>query len=328
MVMASVLDTYDERVRLFRLTFLRERLIMDWISEIVRLARLQAHLDKRCLFAGETTMDVPAYGTGKAVFHVLLDGACTIEVSGRHIELTAGDVVLLPGGQAHRVRTAGGGGQDAVEEPGEAFSIMRSQTGEIVMDLLCGYYTFGSGAGAMLFRSLPDPLQVSFGQADEIVRMLSVVMRQEARHDGLGTRAILSSLCNALLAMVLRASPSRFVGAPAWTAADDPRLRLVIEAVLQDPGNDWTVARLAEVATMSRATLARNFSRSTGLTAGDFVTQVRMMIAAERLIETDLTVAAVAAGVGYGSESAFNRAFRQATGSTPARFRRNIQRFS
>ncbi|GAA1268104.1 AraC family transcriptional regulator [Planotetraspora silvatica] len=302
---------------------------MDWISEIVRLAKPQAILDKRCLFAGATTMDVPAYGTGKAAFHVLLDGVCTLEVPGRHIELTAGDIALLPGGQAHRVRTAGAGGRGAVEEPGDAFSIMRSQSGELVMDLLCGYYTFGSGAGGMLFRSLPDPLQVSFGQADEadeIVRVLSTVMRREARHDGLGTRAILSSLCNALLAMVLRASPSRFVGAPAWTAADDPRLRLVIEAVLQDPGDHWTVARLAEVAAMSRATLARNFSRSTELTAGEFVTQIRMMIAAERLVETDLTVAAVAAGVGYGSESAFNRAFRQATGSTPARFRRTLQR--
>ncbi|GAA4573577.1 AraC family transcriptional regulator [Planotetraspora kaengkrachanensis] len=302
---------------------------MDWISEIVRLARPQAVLDKRCLFAGATTMDVPAYGTGKAAFHVLLDGVCTIEAPGRHIPLTAGDVVLLPGGQAHHVRTAGAGGRGAVEEPGDTFSIMRSPSGgEIVMDLLCGHYAFGSGAGAMLFRSLPDPLHVSFGQADEIVRMLSTLMRREARHDGLGTGAILSCLCNALLAMVLRTSPSRYVGTPAWTAADDPRLRLVIEAVLRDPGGDWTVPRLAEVAAMSRATLARNFSRSTGLTPGEFVTQVRMMIAAERLVETDLTVAAVAAGVGYDSESAFNRAFRQATGTTPARFRRALQRSS
>ncbi|GII53462.1 AraC family transcriptional regulator [Planotetraspora thailandica] len=298
---------------------------MDWISEIVRLARLQAFLDKRCLLSGATTMDVPAYGTGNAAFHLLLEGACTIEVADLRIELTAGDVVLLPGGQAHRVRTAGVGGQGVVEEPGDTFQIMRSQSGEVIMDLLCGHYTFGSGAGAMLFRSLPDPLQVSFAQADEIVWMLSTLMRQEARHDGLGTGAVLSSLCNALLAMVLRASPSRFVGAPAWTAADDPRLRPVIEAVLQDPDDDWTVARLAEVAAMSRATLARNFLRSTGLTVGECVTQIRMMIAAEHLIETDLTVAAVAAAVGYDSESAFNRAFRQATGSTPARFRRTHQ---
>jgi len=304
---------------------------MDWISEIVRLARLQAILDMRCLLAGATSMDVPAYGEGRAAFHLLLEGECTIELLDRRIELKAGDAVLLPGGQAHRVQTAGADGQSGqgvVAEPGSAFPIVRSQRGESVMDLLCGHYRFGSGAGAMLFHSLPDPLHVSFGHADEIVRMLSTLIRREAYNDGLGTGAILSSLCTALFAMVLRASPNRFVGAPAWTAADDQRLRPVIEVVLRDPGGDWTIARLAEVAAMSRATLARNFSRSTGLTVGEFVTHIRLMIAAERLIETDLTVAAVAAGVGYDSESAFNRAFRQAAGSTPARFRRAVQRGS
>ncbi|WP_431280366.1 helix-turn-helix domain-containing protein [Leifsonia poae] len=74
---------------------------------------------------------------------------------------------------------------------------------------------------------------------------------------------------------------------------------------------------------MSRATFIRRFSSSTGMTFGQFLSRARLMCAAELLTTSDLTVAAVAAQVGYQSESAFTRAFRAQVGQTPARFRRS-----
>jgi AraC family transcriptional activator of mtrCDE len=301
---------------------------MDTISRLIGMARLQASLDKRCLLAGTTVMDVPEHGEGEAPFHVLLDGTCTLELPGRRIELRPGDVILLPRGAPHRIRTAGAGHtQEVVETPGETFATLRSPAGEEVIDLFCGHYSYGSGAGAMLFRSLPDPLHVSFaesGDTTEIVRMLSTIMRQEAQNDGPGTAAILSHLCSALLAMVLRKSDRRLADTALWTAADDERIRVVIDALLREPGVNWSIARLAQITGMSRATFVRHFSHRTGMTVGTFLTHVRMMIAADLLTETDRTVAAVAAEVGYHSESAFSRAFRLASGSTPARFRRDM----
>ncbi|WP_329423481.1 AraC family transcriptional regulator [Streptosporangium sp. NBC_01495] len=318
-----------ELTRRINLIFPRERLIMDSVSHLVRLARAQATLDRRCLLAGATLMDMPAQGEGKAPFHVLLDGACTLELPDRRVELRPGDVALLPRGTPHRVRTTGSGRtQGVVETLGGAFSTVRSRTGEGVIDLFCGYYSFGPGAGAMLFRSLPDPLRVSFaesGEVEEIVRMLSAIMRREARNDGPGTAAILSALCDALLAMVLRKSSGRLAETALWTAAHDERIRAVIDEVLRDPGADWPIARLTRVAAMSRATFIRHFSRDTGMTVGAFLTHIRLMTAAELLVDTDRTIASVAADVGYRSESAFSRAFRLATGSTPARFRRNLR---
>ena len=110
-----------------------------------------------------------------------------------------------------------------------------------------------------------------------------------------------------------------------WTAAHDERIRAVIDEVFRDPGADWPIASLARVAAMSRATFIRHFYHSTGMTVGAFLTHIRLMTAAELLADTELTVASVAAEVGYRSESAFSRAFRMATGSTPARFRRNLE---
>lgn len=301
---------------------------MDTISRLIRMARLQASLDKRCLLAGTTVLDVPERGEGEVPFHVLLDGTCTLELPGRRIELRPGDVILLPRGTPHRIRTAGPGRtQGVVETPGETITTIRSPAGKDVIDLFCGHYSYGSGAGAMLFRSLPNPLHVSFaeaGDATEIVRMLSTIMRQEAQNDGPGTAAILSHLCSALLAMVLRKSDRRLADAALWTAADDERIRVVIDALLREPGVNWSIARLAQITGMSRATFVRHFSHRTGMTVGTLLTHVRMMIAADLLTETDRTVAAVAAEVGYHSESAFSRAFRLASGSTPARFRRDM----
>jgi AraC family transcriptional regulator, activator of mtrCDE len=300
---------------------------MDTVSRLIQMARLQARLDKRCLLAGTTVMEVSAYGQGEAPFHVLLDGTCTLELPGRRLELRSGDVVLLPRAEPHRIRTAGAGRvQRAVETPGETFDTIRSPAGEETIDLFCGHYSYGSGAGTMLFRSLPDPIHVSFagsGEGTKVVRMLSTIMRREAQNDGPGTAAILSYLCSALLAMVLRKSDRRPADTALWTAADDERIRGVIDVLLREPGADWSIAHLAQVAGMSRATFVRHFSHRTGMTVGTFLTHIRMMIAADLLTETDLTVAAVAAKVGYHSESAFGRAFRLASGSPPARFRRS-----
>lgn len=160
------------------------------------------------------------------------------------------------------------------------------------------------------------------GGASDTVRMLSAVLRREAETDGAGTAAILSALCDALLAMTLR--KTGLADTVLWTAATDERIRAVVDAVVREPGADWPIARLAKVAAMSRATFIRHFTRDTGMTVGEFLTHARLMTAADLLTTTDDTIGSVAARVGYRSESAFSRAFRVATGSTPARFRRSV----
>lgn len=300
---------------------------MDTISHLIRLARLRGTIDMRCLLAGQVTLDNPARADGEAPFHLLLEGACTLELADRRIDLQPGDVVLLPRGTAHRVHSAvPGRRRTLVEEAGGAVPTVRSKGSDAEVDLLCGHFASGPGAGGLLFATLPDPLHVSLdADASEPVKMLTTLMRSEAQNEGPGTAAILSSLCDALLAMVLRSTPKRQLpGDVLWTAVTDEALRTMINAVLRDPGHEWSIAELAGRAAMSRATFIRRFTRETGMTVGDFLARVRMLTAADLLTSTDWTVGAVATAVGYRSESAFGRAFRLATDSTPARFRRNL----
>ena len=53
---------------------------------------------------------------------------------------------------------------------------------------------------------------------------------------------------------------------------------------------------------------------------GDFLVRLRVLLASDLLTATDRPVNAIATAVGYASESAFGRAFRLATGSTPTQF--------
>jgi AraC family transcriptional activator of mtrCDE len=297
---------------------------MDSVSHLIRLARLEGSVDKRCLLAGRAVLDHAPRVSTEVPFHLLLEGTCTLELADRAVELAAGDMVLLTRGQPHVIRAGTGRRRVVREEPGTAFTTARTTGSGTVIDLFCGHYTFSLGAGDMLFASLPDVVHIALGaDTNEPVRMLSTLMRREANEERAGTAAILSSLCNVLLAMVLRASPEqRLADQALWTGLADERLRVVTDAVLREPGRSWSIAEFAELATMSRATFIRHFNLNAGMSAGDFLTKIRMMTAADLLASTDHPVSVVAARVGYRSESAFGRAFRLAAATTPAQFRR------
>lgn len=300
---------------------------MDTVSHLIRLARVDATLDKHCLLSPATVMDVSYESERTAPFHVLLEGTCQLQVGADLLDLVPGDVVLIPRGERHRIITAGPGHARGITEMrGDAFATtLTDGRGAPVMDLFCGYYTFGPGAGAILFKSLPEPVHISFGESgetDSALRMLSVLMRSEAAHEGEGTAAILSSLCSVLLTMILRTSRGVTTDAALWTASGNRMIVGVVERVLEDPGGDWSIERMSRLSSVSRATFIRQFERSTGTTFGAFLTRVRLMVAADLLQSTGKTVAGVAAEVGYKSESAFTRAFRQEIGTTPGRFRR------
>lgn len=304
---------------------------MDAVSRLLNMAQLGASVDKRCLLSGATRMDVGGYRELQAPFHVLLEGECQLQVGARVLEMRPGDVVLIPGRAPHRVITSGAGRlRGTTEIAGDAFVTTHSRRGgTAVIDLFCGHYTFDAGAGAVLFGSLPDPLHVSFGQSpdsEEMLAMLSAMMRAEAQREGKGTAAILSALSTVLLAMVLRSARSATTTTALWTAVADPRIARTVEGVLMKPGADWTIDRLSRTAAMSRATFLRHFGQETGTTVGAFLVRVRVMAAAELLNSSDATVATIAGQVGYQSESAFSRAFRAEVGTTPARFRRDQQR--
>lgn len=301
---------------------------MDEISQLLRMARLEATLDTRCLLGGSTQMEPLPRAPREIPFHVLLEGECILEVDGTLHPMTAGDVVIITTGSPHRILTAGTGPtRSTIKRRGNTFAVTTSDDdGEPVIDLFCGHYTISAGAGAILFGSLPAPTHVSLFQSQGghvTLTRLSELLRSEAERDGAGTAAIMSALCTMLIALVLRTSGTSDPHARLWTAVAEPRLSRIIQLILARPEERWSIERLSAEAAMSRATFIRHFRVATGMTFGQFLVRARLMTAADMLTNSDRNIAAIAAQVGYKSESAFTRAFRAATGETPSRFRRS-----
>jgi AraC family transcriptional activator of mtrCDE len=55
----------------------------------------------------------------------------------------------------------------------------------------------------------------------------------------------------------------------------------VVDAVLKDPAQAWTLQSLADLAHISRASFARHFSEISGMTPMEWVNGVRLAVAAQ-----------------------------------------------
>lgn len=96
----------------------------------------------------------------------------------------------------------------------------------------------------------------------------------------------------------------------------DPRARAVSVAVANDPADNRTTEHWGREVGVSGRTLDRLFASQTGMTFTRWRLQARVR-AAVLLIADGQSATAVAHQVGYQTTSAFVRAFRQTTGSTP-----------
>ncbi len=108
---------------------------------------------------------------------------------------------------------------------------------------------------------------------------------------------------------------------PDMTTADYEQVAAAVRYAESNIATAPTVRKLADVASMSPYRLDRRMQRVFGLTTGQWMLKLRLDIASQQLIETDLPIATVAMNVGYSDQSAFTRQFCRATGLSPSRFR-------
>lgn len=97
----------------------------------------------------------------------------------------------------------------------------------------------------------------------------------------------------------------------------------LIEAVISDPGRDWTVEHLADASGMNTRTLSRRFAASMDTTPARFVERVRVDHA-RGLLADGLPLKRVAVEAGFGDYQRMRRAFRRQVGVDPADFARTF----
>lgn len=127
-----------------------------------------------------------------------------------------------------------------------------------------------------------------------------------------------------LSALQARLAAPRPDGA-GWVAGfADPHLGRALGAIMRAPEQPHSVETLAQCAKMSRSSFATHFTQVVGASPMAWLTRWRVHLGARAMLAGS-TVEHAATDAGFGSSSAFSRAFRRELGVPPARWVRDVR---
>ena len=305
---------------------------MDWLSRLFEMMPVRGRLDLRCSYGAPWRIDQGPGEANEIPYHAVLAGSATLDdpAGGRPLQLRAGDILLLPGNPRHVMHDGSGAAPlPARNRAALNFTISENPGSDERLDLLCGHFAIAPPHDRLLRSYLPARLVVNVGvhagqnEAGGQLAGLVSLMRGESAGDLLGGRAMLNALSTAMFALVLRLASEMDEAPRGFLAlAAQPRLAPAVVALFNEPARAWSLPELARLCNMSRATLARQFQEKLGRSASDLLTDIRMTLAANELKRSSLSTGGVAEAVGYQSEAAFQRAFKNHMGVTPAQWRK------
>jgi AraC-like DNA-binding protein len=302
---------------------------MDVLADVLAVSRVGATVVAQAEL-------VPPWGLAidpiaQAHVHVVQRGACWLRTSAdpRPLRLVAGDVVLIRQGVGHSI------GDDPRTRPEPYRSVLDAMPRRLAAlppsrahettVVLCAKYLFQQTGAHPLTALLPPLIHLPAERAarEERLQLLLELLRQEASNGGTGSELVIPRLVDSLLVYVVRAwLDGEPVGAAGWFGAlREPAVARALSLIHERPQAPWSVAGLAREVAQSRATFARRFAELVGESPIAYLTRWRMCLAAKLLGETELTLDAIGARVGYETAAAFSKAFRRSQGSAPGHFR-------
>jgi len=304
--------------------------IADIVADVVATTRSGSLMYSRNRFHAPWGAAFPA--ANLANFHVITTGACWLTADGADpVQLTGGDVALIPSGAAHELA-------DTPQRPTRPMSEICGRTlddgappSDVVIEgdgpataWICGGYRLAAGVRHPLTSVLPDVLVIPAAKARGTGLSAAVdLIAAEVDGNDPGAPAVMASLVDLLLVYLLRTWFAEHHDDASWgRALADPTVGAALSLIHADPGQPWTLDTLARATRTSRATLTRRFADLTGQSPMAYLTAWRMSLAARRLRDGDATVRQIARELGYDSEFAFARAFKRATGSAPGQYRK------
>ena len=267
---------------------------MDQFSEVLERFPLRAGVFHTGAMCGEYDFD---RDTKPGHFHLVRSGRVKLchDSDDAH-PIATPSVIFMPDADTHRL----------VAGPG--------------VEILCATVRFGSGSSSPVVGALPTLVVVPLDEAP-ILTAVCHMMFEEAGAERPGRQATLNRLCELAVVAVLRLCLERkLVSGGVLAGLADTRLSKALVAIHRHPAREWTLDELAVLAGMSRARFSVRFRSVVGRTPGDHLAACRVA-EAQLLLRQGWGLKQVADRVGYGSASAFTRAFTRVVGTAPAHWR-------
>lgn len=183
-------------------------------------------------------------------------------------------------------------------------------------------------SGAAL-RSLPleemDALSLLV-DTDRVTLHLALALAAMTRQPETADPLLAEQLGTALAVCVARLLAQRpHEPAPQGLAISPQRLRRVLDFIESSLGErSLSLAEIAAVAHLSPFHFSRAFKQATGTAPHRFVVERRVDRAKTLLAEPDISLAEIAAAVGFANQAHFSTMFRRVTSMTPRQYRRSL----
>ncbi|WP_406110301.1 AraC family transcriptional regulator [Kitasatospora purpeofusca] len=299
----------------------------DLVAETLELTAVHCALPRCLTAAGAWALAFPA--PGRLTVRAVLRGTVWLTLDGgQPVRLDADEAAVLVGDRPYTL--ASGPEAPAADAPppveGTAGPLLHAGAEGRDTVTLDGCLELDPAAEELLTGALPPVLRLGATTAEATaVRWLLAQALGELSADRPGASFALGHLAPLLLVQVLRALLAHG-GADAHPAGllralADERLAPALRLMHADPARPWTLAELARAATMSRTSFAQRFKDLAGVPPLAYLRRRRMRLAQHTLRRTDTPLSAIAASLGYGSDSAFSTAFKRATGLSPRHYR-------
>jgi AraC-like DNA-binding protein len=266
----------------------------------------------------------------------MLRGRCCFVTDGQEPAwLDSGDVAILLGPEHYLFADDPATPPQAIIHPdqrcttpdGQEIAQMRSfgvrrwgNAADGATEVLTGTYNVEGEVSRRLLDALPRQLVLRGGEWRSPVLDL---LATEMLRDEPGQDAVLDRLLDLLLIDAVRTYlDQEQKAAPGWyQARHDPVVARALRMLQDSPAEPWTIETLAREAGVSRATLARRFADVVGQPPMEFLTQWRITLAADLILDPRQTVGSVARAVGYSSPYALSAAFKRIRGTSPHQHR-------
>jgi AraC-like DNA-binding protein len=318
---------------------------MDVLSDVLAAVRLKGAIffdtDAAKPFVGETphtALIAPAMFPDSErviMFHLIVSGTCWAAMGAgtqQPVQLNEGDVIVYPRGHEN-VLTSSPGERGTVDlsryrHPVDTtlpFNIHHGD-GPDRTRIVCGFLGCDLRPFNPLLDALPDMIRVpKSGGPDSWVGDLFSIALTESDRRRAGTETVLARLSELMFVEVVRRHIETLPeDSRSWLAGlRDRHVGAALKLIHGRPAHGWTLEDLAREVGLSRTTFADRFASFVGIPPMQYLARWRMQLAARRLETPGVSIAEVAAEIGYESEAAFNRAFKKLIGIPPGAWRRN-----
>ncbi len=293
---------------------------MDPLSQLLKQLRFSADVFLRADYCGQWAVDTG--GSEQVPFHLVCQGEGWLHGEDpQPRRLIAGQLVLFPRDSHHVLSVS------ATRPPDE--QVNQPPPARITAPatrLMCGYFRFDQGLARPFLESLPDTMVLDLSHAAQgRTRELVNLWMQEAAVDDFGADLAVDRLAELVFIQMVRQEIASGSLQGLLGALGDARIGPLLAAIHGAPGEPHHLPLMAERAGMSESALAQRFKKLVGLSPGQYIKRWRLSLAAQMLRETERSMAAIAESVGYESEAAFRKAFKQQFSVAPGSYRRQSQ---